>query len=519
MNLAERIQLSCQKYGSKRLFFDDQVITYEELWNKASQAAGVLKRRGIKPGDRVALQLPKCLEFLYFHLGNIQIGGITVPLNPAYTREEISYFLNDSGASLYITDEDYADYASPASSEFPALKEIIVLRKDGSEFDFAASGRQDWGLRVDNGTVIDDKPLIDSRAFSDAASKVSPEDTALLIYTSGTTGRSKGAMLSHANILATVEALHQIWGHSEQDVLLHVLPVFHVHGLIFAFYGALYAGMEIVMRSRFDPEDALRCIEQHKCTVFMGVPTMYYRLLRAVEGRRFDTSSMRLWISGSAPLPANIFEEFRQVFGQAILERYGMSETGINTSNPLQGERKAGSVGIPLPEVEVKVVDAEGKEVPRGEVGEVWVKGKNVFKGYWQMPEKTAEAFAGEWFKTGDLGYFDTDGYLFLVGRARDLIISGGMNVYPKEVEAVIESLPGVEEAAVVGLPDADLGERVTAFIVPRAGETISPEAVISLCRQKLAAYKCPRQVYILDQLPRNTMGKVLKSELRKWIF
>ena len=503
MNLAQRIQRSCQQYRDKRLSFDDQSFTYGELWDKAAQAAAILKSLGVRPGDRVALQLPKCLEFLYFHLGNIQLGGITVPLNPAYTREEIAYFLNDSGAVLYITDEEHADYALPNTSDFPQLREVMVLGKGKSGWEYG-SKLQGEGARTGY------EPNID-------INEISPEDTVLLIYTSGTTGRSKGAMLSHANILATVDALHQIWGHSERDVLLHVLPVFHVHGLIFAFYGGLCAGMEIVMRSRFDAADVLNCIERYRGTVFMGVPTMYYRLLRTARGKRFDLSSMRLWISGSAPLPANIFEEFREVFGQAILERYGMSETGINTSNPLTGERKAGSVGIPLPGVGVKVVDAEGRELPRGEVGEVWVKGKNVFKGYWQMPEKTAEAFAGEWFKTGDLGYFDADGYLFLVGRAKDLIISGGMNVYPKEVEAVIENLPGVEEAAVVGLPDPDLGEKVTAFVMPRAGEAVEADAVISACRQKLAAYKCPRQVYIVEQLPRNTMGKVLKSELRKW--
>jgi malonyl-CoA/methylmalonyl-CoA synthetase len=322
-------------------------------------------------------------------------------------------------------------------------------------------------------------------------------------------------MLSHENLLTTIESLHTIWGHSDQDVLLHVLPIFHVHGLIFAFHGALHAGMKIIMRTKFEASDTLSCIEQYGCTVFMGVPTMYHRLLQAAESGQPQLKTMRLWVSGSAPLAATTFEQFKQIYGHSVLERYGMSETGINTSNPLNGERKPGSVGLPLPGVSLRLVSLDGAEVKPGEVGEVWVQGKNVFQGYWQMPAKTQESFKDGWFMTGDLGYQDADGYLFLIGRSKDLIISGGMNVYPKEIEAVIELSSAVEEAAVVGVPDADLGERVVAYVVAKAGQEVDLAEIAALCHTKLAGYKRPKAIYVIDQLPRNTMGKVTKNQLR----
>lgn len=578
MNLAQRIQLSCTKYAKQQLIYDDQIVTYEELWDTAAQVRQAFWDLGVRPGDRVVLQLPKCLEFLYAHLANLQLGSISIPLNPTYTPEEIAYFLADSGAKVFITDHQQASFVQPKSAAFPDLEYVITV---GSSTGSVSSGAdvlpfssllppqnqnqiqnqgqdqnsnqnqiqspdqdqsqnqiQDQGQSQGHSKIQNQSQNPKGPSAAEVGSRAKPTDTALIIYTSGTTGRSKGAMLSHENLLTTIESLHTIWGHSDQDVLLHVLPIFHVHGLLFAFHGALHAGMKIIMRSKFGPSDTLSCIEQYGCTVFMGVPTMYHRLLQAAESGQAQLRTMRLWVSGSAPLAAVTFEQFKQKFGHTVLERYGMSETGINTSNPLNGERKPGSVGMPLPGVSLHLVsldDAEVqseeteehvglkeveetieiREIQPGEVGEVWVKGKNVFQGYWQMPEKTQESFKDGWFLTGDLGYLDADGYLFLIGRSKDLIISGGMNVYPKEIEAVIELSSAVEEAAVVGVPDADLGERVVAYVVAKAGQEVNLAEIAALCQAKLAGYKRPKAIYAIDQLPRNTMGKVTKNQLR----
>ena len=498
MNLAETIKQSCSQHPHKRLIFDDEVLTYDHLWNTASKIRHALEDLGVKAGDRVAIQLPKCLEFLYIHLANLQLGSISVPLNPTYTRDEIAYFLGDSRAKIFVTDGHHAGFADPESTAFPELQKVINIDLQDSS----------------TASILSFNALLQTQAL-DKSYPAQRDDIALIIYTSGTTGRSKGAMLSHQNILTNLEALHKLWNHSDQDILLHVLPIFHVHGLLVAFHGALNAGMDIIMRTKFDPIDTLNCIQKNRCSIFMGVPTMYHRLLQVDNPQKFDFSSMRLWISGSAPLLTSTFEQFQQVFGHTVLERYGMSETGMNVSNPLYGVRKPGSVGLPVPGVSVRIVDSKGQDVIPGEVGEVWVKGNNVFKGYWEMPEKTAESFVQEWFKTGDLGYHDTDGYLFLVGRSKDLIISGGMNVYPKEIEALIETLEEIEEAAVIGVPDEDLGEKVIAVVVPKPGRQVNVNAITTLCQNHLAGYKRPKAIYLIDKLPRNTMGKVTKNQLR----
>jgi len=501
MNLADRIKLSCEKYADQQLIYNEEIITYAQLWDTAAKVRHALQDLGIKPGDRIAIQLPKCMEFLYVHLANLQLGSISIPLNPTYTQEEIAYFLADSGARIFITDSSNASFARPQSTAFPDLQYVITLDKNQGT----------------NQNVISFQSLLNGKS-SKAVYPANPEDTALIIYTSGTTGRSKGAMLSNENLLTNIESLHVIWGHSDQDVLLHVLPIFHVHGLLFAFHGALHAGMKIIIRSKFDPIDTCNCIHKYRCTIFMGVPTMYHRLLQVEKPRQdlgLNLTSMRLWISGSAPLAAAIFAQFRQTFGHPVLERYGMSETGINTSNPLYGVRKPGSVGLPLPGVSMMIVDLKDDEVQAGQIGEVWVKGKNVFQGYWQMPEKTNESFKSSWFKTGDLGYQDEDGYLFLIGRSKDLIISGGMNVYAKEIETVIETLSAVEEAAVIGIPDDDLGERVIAVVVEKSGQVINIADIAALCQARLAGYKRPKAIHVIELLPRNSMGKVMKNKLR----
>lgn len=501
MDLLTHLVTNFDKYADQKIIFNDQVLSYTELWEPAESLCRSLHGLGIARGDRIAVQLSKGLPFLYTYLASLQLGSIMVPLNNTYTREEMAYFIKDSGARLLIIDSELANPIREARSEFPSLEHLVVvgqgelLNKGKDEIDFLS-------LLDPSGPKPNYCPQ--------------PDDIALIIYTSGTTGRSKGAMLTQENIYSNLESLHQAWGHTDQDILLHTLPLFHIHGLLVAFHGALHAGMGIVMRSRFDPLDVLRCIEQHGCTIFMGVPTMYQRLLQVENPNRFNLKSMRLWISGSAPLPAAAFSRFQRIFGCSILERYGMSETGINVSNPLLGVRKPGSVGLPLPGVAVRVVDAAGKDVATGEVGEVWIQGKNVFKGYWQMPDKTRESFTDGWFRTGDLGYRDPEGYLYLVSRAKDLIISGGLNVYPKEIETLIETLEAVEEAAVIGVPDQDLGERVVAVVVTRPYRALGAEEVIALCRERLAGYKCPKAVFFAESLPKNAMGKVMKNVLRE---
>ncbi len=345
--------------------------------------------------------------------------------------------------------------------------------------------------------------------------RLTGEATAAILYTSGTTGRPKGAMLTHRNLAANADALHEAWGWDASDILVHALPLFHIHGLFVAVNGVLRAGASMIFLPRFDPELVIDALP--RATIFMGVPTMYHRL---AEHPRLTTDlcqRMRLFVSGSAPLSVPDFMAFRERSGHTILERYGMTETGMNISNPLRGPRKPGSVGLPLPGVQVRLVDPEtNADVSQGEVGEIWLRGPNIFAGYFGAPEKTAESFTEGWFRTGDLAMQDADGYYFIVGRLKDMVISGGLNVYPAEVENVLDAIPGVEESAVIGLPDADFGERVAAAIVRRAGAQLTEDRVIAEARAHLASYKCPKTVAFLDALPRNAMGKVEKNRLRE---
>jgi malonyl-CoA/methylmalonyl-CoA synthetase len=342
-----------------------------------------------------------------------------------------------------------------------------------------------------------------------------PDDLAVIIYTSGTTGRSKGAMVTHDNLVSNARALTQEWQFTRDDVLLHALPIFHVHGLFVANHCALTTGACLLWHDRFDATDVVHDLK--RSTVLMGVPTYYVRLLGERELSREACSTMRLFVSGSAPLLAETHQAFEERTGHRILERYGMSEAGMITSNPYRGERRAGTVGFPLPGVEVRVVDGVDKPVSANDKGAIQIKGRNVFGGYWRMPEKTREEFTADgWFRTGDIGKFDADGYLSIVGRAKDLIISGGYNVYPKEIEQVIDELPEVQESAVIGVPHADFGEAVTAVAVATAGAQIDEAAVIKTLKTKLAAYKVPKRIYVVDALPRNAMGKVQKNILRE---
>lgn len=475
-------------------------VTYGELEANVHRTMHYLQQKGVKEGARVALQLPKGLPFIYLHIAIMRLGAISLPLNPGYPPRELAYFLQDAEVELFLAHEDNRQTVEAIREQLPELEEVVYLT--------GAEGDSFYSLLNEFPGSSDGLPPIPA----------DPDQTALMIYTSGTTGRPKGAMITHGNLTANIDALHKAWGWQEDDVLLHVLPIFHVHGLVVALHGALNAGATALLMPKFEAVPALETLVDRRCTVFMAVPTIHRMLLEAPNGSDYDLSHMRLLTSGSDRLPDDIFKAFEDTFGHTLLERYGMTETGMNLSNPLQGERRVGSVGMPLPGVEARVVDPEsGEPLPDGEVGEVQIRGPHVCKGYWRQPEKTAEAFTDDgWLKTGDLGLREADGYFTLKGRSKDLIISGGLNVYPPEVELVLADHPAVAASAVIGCPDAKWGERVTAVIVPTDNASPSEEEIIAYCRDKLAAYKAPKEVIFVTSMPRNALGKIQKAHLRQ---
>lgn len=503
MNLAKLLAETAKKHADKpAVVFEDASYTYGAFDREVERHAAALRACGVGKGDRVALQLPKRIEVLFLHLAVLSIGAVTLPLNPEYRAEEIEYFLSDSGSSLYVTD---AVRFARTGDAVRRLRGVRVLLADGKERE----GADSLPLRLARA------PAEGSRAYPTAE-----DDVAMLCYTSGTTGRSKGAMITHRNLVSNMLALEAAWEWTSKDVLLHALPLFHVHGLNVATHGSLYAGSTVVMQERFDPARVWETLEREQCTLFMGVPTMYQRLMNEWEGmkRKPDLRAMRLFISGSAPLSDVLFRRFERATGFRILERYGMTETGMNTSNLIDpGGRKEKSVGYPLAGVAVRVVGPSAADVAPGEVGEVWIRGDNVFRGYWGMPQKTRESFADGWIRSGDLGFQDPeDGMrLYLVGRAKEVIITGGYNVYPKEIENVLDGHEAVKESAVVGLPDVDLGEKVAAAVVLRDGRgPVAPEGLIEYCRGRVASYKCPKRVVLVPELPRNAMGKIQKNRV-----
>lgn len=473
---------------------DGRRLSYAELESQSARYGALLAEAGLKPGDRVAAQVEKSAEALLLYLGCLRAGCVFLPLNPAYTRGEVAYFLDDARPGLFVCAPERLEEAQELAwaCRLPRVHDLGA-RGEGS---LAAAAAQ---MPARFATV--------ERADGDLAS---------IVYTSGTTGRSKGAMLTHRNLAANALVLHKYWGFRPGDVLLHMLPTFHVHGLFVATHCALLNGSPMLFEPKFDAARALRLMQA--ATVFMGVPTYYTRLLQERGLTREAVAHMRLFISGSAPLLPETFAEFRERTGQSILERYGMTEGGMFTSNPLEGERRGGTVGFPLPGTEVRVVDDSDRPLPAGEIGHIQVRGENVFAGYWRMPEKTREVFTPEgYFRTGDLGRFDADGYLAIIGRDKDLIITGGLNVYPKEIEEAIDALPGVAESAVIGLPHSDFGEAVTAVVVRgKASATTSGEAIIAELKGRLAGFKVPKAVLFVEELPRNAMGKVQKNLLRQ---
>ncbi len=491
-HLFDLIRARMPSPGARFALLDDgREYSYQDVLDSSARFANALAALGVEPGDRVAVQVEKSVEALMLYLGTVRAGGIFLPLNTAYTPAEIEYFLGDAEPAVFVCD--------PAKA--PALKPFA--EKAGAKLET---------LGVGTGTLLD-KANAASGSFVDVAR--GPDDLAAILYTSGTTGRSKGAMLSHDNLSSNALTLVDYWRFGKDDVLLHALPIFHTHGLFVATNTILLAGASMILLPKFDPEQIFKYLPQ--ATSMMGVPTFYVRLLQDARLNRETTKHMRLFVSGSAPLLAETHREWRERTGHAILERYGMTETNMNTSNPYDGDRVAGTVGFPLPGVSARVVDPEtGKALAAEEIGMIEVKGPNVFKGYWRMPEKTAAEFRADgFFITGDLGKIDERGYVHIVGRGKDLIITGGYNVYPKEVETEIDGMDGVVESAVFGVPHADFGEGVTAAVVCKPGASITASAIAKALEDRLAKFKLPKQVFIVPELPRNTMGKVQKNLLR----
>ncbi|MEH6646401.1 malonate--CoA ligase [Sulfitobacter sp.] len=466
------------------------IITHAAFVRRAAQLAHALRAHGASTGDRVAVQVEKCPDMLALYAACAQLGAIFLPLNTAYTAAEVAYFVSDSRAALLVGDPTRV-------SELDA-----VAQDSGAAF---ATLNATGGSLSDSADVQPDTFQTVTR---------SEDDLAAFLYTSGTTGRSKGAMLSQKNLISNAATLTKLWQFSRDDVLLHALPIFHTHGLFVATNVMLTVGGAMVFMPKLDIDQLIAWMP--RATSMMGVPTFYTRLLDDARFDRTLTEQMRLFISGSAPLLADTHIAFEQRTGHRILERYGMTETNMNTSNPYEGDRRAGTVGLPLPDVELRVADADGTELPRGETGVVEVRGPNVFQGYWNMPEKTAEDMRPDgFFITGDLGVQDADGYVTIVGRGKDLIISGGYNIYPKELELVLDAQEGVLESAVIGVPHADLGEVPLAVLVPEAGAQIDLDAIKAAAAIALARFKQPRDYRVVEALPRNTMGKVQKVALR----
>lgn len=472
---------------------DGSTLSYADLLDRSGRVARVLQELGVKPGDRVAAQVEKSAEALMLYLGSLRAGAVYLPLNTAYTAGEIRYFLGDAEPTLFVCGPGHAAEMKALGAEL-GVPQVETLGEQGE------------------GSLTD---RVEAATAAGVDVPRGRDDLAAILYTSGTTGRSKGAMLSHGNLASNAATLRDAWAFTADDRLLHALPIFHTHGLFVATNITLMAGGSMIFLPRFDLETMIRLLP--KATAMMGVPTFYTRLLGHSGFTRDLVRHVRLFVSGSAPLSAETHKEFSARTGHAILERYGMTETNMNTSNPYDGERIPGSVGLPLPGVELRVTDPEtGAVLPQGEIGMIEVRGPNVFKGYWRMPEKTKAEFRDdEFFITGDLGYVDNRGYVYISGRGKDLIISGGFNVYPAEVEGVIEALPGVAECAVIGVPHPDFGEGVVAVVVPKAGAALDERQMLTALGSELAKYKLPKRIFVASDLPRNAMGKIQKNALR----
>ncbi len=469
--------------------------SWRDIERASAMIANLLEALGLEKGARIAVQVEKSVEAMLLYLATLRAGYVFLPLNTAYQSAEIEYFIGNAEPAVVVCTSRNASWVVPIATA-AGTKHVFTLDDDRT------------------GTLLEVAAQCSDR-HTPARRKA--DDMAAILYTSGTTGRSKGAMLSHGNLLSNAEVLKDYWGWTEGDVMIHALPIFHVHGLFVALHGALLNGSKMLWFSKFDPKRIVQKLPE--ATVFMGVPTLYVRLLAEPGLTREAVRNMRLFIAGSAPLLIETFEEWRERTGHTILERYGMSETAMLTSNPYnpaQGERRGGTVGFALPGVQLRVRDDSGRDCTTDEIGNIEVSGPNVFSGYWRMPEKTKEEFTADgFFKTGDVGKIDGLGYITIVGRSKDLIISGGYNVYPAEIEGYINEMAGVAESAVVGVPHPDFGEVGVAIVIPKAGASLDADAIVADLKSKLANFKIPKRCFVVPELPRNTMGKVQKALLR----
>jgi malonyl-CoA/methylmalonyl-CoA synthetase len=472
---------------------DGGAFTYRRFFAITARFAHALRGCGVKPGDRVAVQVDKSPEALALYVACVRAGAVYLPLNSAYTATEVDYFVGDAEPRLVVCRPSAEAEIRAIAAKVGGRAETLGVAGEGSLMALAA-----------------DQP----ETFEDHSAE--PHDVAAILYTSGTTGRSKGAMMTHDNLVSNALTLTDCWRFTGDDVLLHALPIYHTHGLFVATNVVLAAQASMLFLPKFDADEMVALLP--RATAMMGVPTFYTRLLEHPAFTRSCAAHMRLFISGSAPLLASVHDEFSARTGHAILERYGMTETGMNASNPYDGDRIAGTVGFPLPGVELRIADPEtGQQLSASEIGMIEVRGPNVFKGYWRMPEKTASEFRPDgFFITGDIGKVDERGYVHIVGRGKDVIITGGFNVYPKEIELAIDAVEGVQESAVIGVPHPDFGEGVTAIVVPLKDASLTEETIVASLRDKLAKFKQPKRVLFVNELPRNTMGKVQKNLLRE---
>lgn len=470
-------------------------ISYRELLRDSSCMAHFFLNSGVEKSDRVILFLPKSLVFVVAHLGLQLIGAVSIPLNPGFKKSEMEYLLEDAEAKLVLAGDEQIGLIREID---PQIKTIAVSTGTPyQKLDFFRS-------------VTDNTPEVN----------IEPEDPGLIIYTSGTTGKPKGAILTQRNLVNDANNVINIWEINETDNLCHALPLFHVHGLCFALHTTLLSGSHIVMPDSFSPEHVVKMLLKKEsrlaCTLFMAVPSMYRKMIDYIDGKIMNFDHVRLLTSGSAPLLPKDFEKIKILFGKEPVEREGMSETGMNFSNPLKGIKKPGSIGLPLPGLHVRIVDTETfADIAPGRVGEIWLKGPSVSPGYWRKPEATKRVFENGWFRTGDLGHIDEEGYYYLTDRIKHIIISGGENISPKEVESVIHRLEGVMESSVVGIPDENWGEKVVAAVVVKSGSNVSAQDIRMLCREHLHKWKSPKEIIFLDELPKNSMGKVLKEEVK----
>lgn len=471
-------------------------LSYQELDRDSNQMANTFRDLNVEKGDRVILYLPKSLILVVAHIALQKIGAISVPLNPGFKKSEMAYFIHDANAKLVLSGLEQEAMIRDIDSKVSLM--VIDTRKNYQDIDFFRSAQDEI-----------------------SSDEIGPNDPGLIIYTSGTTGKPKGAVLTQKNLAHDAMNIVRIWEITDSDALCHALPLFHIHGLCFALHTSLIAGAHVIMLDQFSPETVIDTLltgkGEYACTMFMAVPSMYGKLMDHVEGRNLDFGHMRLWTSGSAPLLSKDFEKIRNIFGKEPVEREGMSETGMNFSNPLGGARKPGSIGIPLPDLEVRIVDPETfQDVEPGQTGEIWLKGPGVTPGYWQKPEETSKTFENGWFKTGDLGNVDEEGYYYLTDRIKHIIISGGENISPKEIEGVINLLDDVVESSVVGIQDEKWGEKIVAAVVRKSNSGLNPDHIKLHCKQYLHDWKCPKEIVFLEELPKNTMGKVLKEEVEK---